>query len=101
LDIGAAKQVAKEVGKRFPMSFENQLEPHWAAPGDTLYWHITFGDNRGIQFIEADVKTPNSQMMSIEQGRKLEVGGAVTYFVTIRNDGPEYAYYNLMGGGGV
>jgi hypothetical protein len=41
--------------KEASMSFENRGTPTWSKLGETLYWNIWFGDNRGVQFIEADI----------------------------------------------
>jgi hypothetical protein len=81
------------------MAFNNFLAPVWLAPGQTHFWAYSFGGNRGAQYAMADVKTPNAILRSTEQGKRLEPDGAATYFVTIRNDGPMWAYYNLQGGG--
>lgn len=81
------------------MSFNNFLTPVWLGPGGTNYWWYTFYDNRGAQYASADVKTPGAQMMAIEQGEQMETDGHITYFVTIKNNGPQWCYYNLHGGG--
>ena len=81
------------------MSFNNFLAPVWLAPGGTHWWWYTFGDNRGAQYAMADLKTPNATLRSTEQGKSLDPNGVATYYVTIRNDGPMWAYYNLQGGG--
>ncbi len=37
--------------------------------------------------------------MATEQGEQMGPDGQITCFVTIRNDGPMWAFYNLHGGG--
>jgi hypothetical protein len=81
------------------MAFNNFLTPVWIAPGATQTWWYTFGDNRGAQYAMADVKTPGAQLWCTQQAKRLETNGSATYFVTIRNDGPNWCYYNLQGGG--
>jgi hypothetical protein len=81
------------------MAFNNFLAPVWLGPGGVHYWWYTFGDNRGAQYATADVKTPGAQMMAVEQGEQMENDGHITYFVTIRNNGPQWCWYNLHGGG--
>jgi len=81
------------------MSFNNFLTPVWLAPGGTHYWWYTFYDNRGAQYATADVKTPGAQMMATQQGEQMETDGHITYFVNITNNGPQWCWYNLHGGG--
>jgi hypothetical protein len=81
------------------VAFNNFLTPVWLGPGGTHYWSYTFHDNRGAQYATADVKTPGAKMVATEQGEQMGTDGQITYFVTIRNDGPMWCYYNLHGGG--
>ena len=81
------------------MAFNNFLTPVWIAPGETQTWWYTFGGNSGAQYATADVKTPGAALWATQQGEQMETDGHVTYFVTMRNDGPNWCYYNLHGGG--
>jgi hypothetical protein len=81
------------------MSFNNFLTPVWIAPGATQTWWYTFYDNREAQYATADVRTANGQMWATEQGERMEPAGYITYYVKFRNDGPNWVYYNLHGGG--
>jgi hypothetical protein len=81
------------------MAFNNFLTPVWIAPGATQTWWYTFHDNRGLQTASADVKTPGAQMWATQQAERMETGGEITYFVTFHNDGPQWCFYNLHGGG--
>jgi hypothetical protein len=38
-------------------------------------------------------------MWATRQGRKVEANLDVTYFVDFHNDGPDWCFYNLVGGG--
>lgn len=81
------------------MVFNNLGPLTWIAPGQAQTWSYTFFDNRGAQYASADVKTPGARMMTVEQGEEMETNGQITYFVTFRNDGPNWCLYNLHGGG--
>lgn len=73
--------------------------PVWLAPGETHYWWYTFNDNRGVQTACANPHTPDSQLVAFDQAQKKAANGVVTYSVSIRNNGPQWAFYNLQGGG--
>jgi len=81
------------------MAFNNAGTPVWIAPGGVQTWWYTFYDNRGSQYATADVKTPGATMWATEQAEQMETSGYITYLVTFRNDGPNWCYYNLQGGG--
>ena len=83
------------------MSFNNFVTPTWVAPNGNIGWSYFFGGvgGRGAQAASADAKTPDSLMWATRQGRRVEQGGGVTYFVDFHNDGPQWCFHNLMGGG--
>jgi hypothetical protein len=83
------------------MAFNNFLTPAWIAPGGNSEWWYTFYDNRGAQYATADVKTPGAKMWATAQGEQMETDGHITYFARFHNDGPNWCYYNLHGGGSV
>ena len=83
------------------MAFSNVATPSWIAPGGTQSWWYGWGDNHGQQFASADMKTPGAEMVVVSESAREETGGAVTYFVTLKNNGPQWCYYNLQGGGAV
>jgi hypothetical protein len=47
------------------------------------------------------MKTPGAEMVVVAESERKETGGAITYFVTFKNNGPQWCYYNLQGGGAV
>ena len=81
------------------MAFNNFLTPSWVAPNGNISWWYTFGASHGAQAASADAKTPDSLMWATRQGSKVETNGNVTYFVDFHNDGPQWCFHNLMGGG--
>lgn len=81
------------------MAFSNALTPTWIAPGATQSWWYSWGDNHGQQFASADMKTPGAEMVVIAESERRESNGSITYFVTLKNNGPQWCYYNLQGGG--
>ena len=81
------------------MAFSNALTPTCIAPGATQSWWYSWGDNHGQQFASADMKTPGAEMVVVAESERREPNGAITYFVTLRNNGPQWCYYNLQGGG--
>jgi hypothetical protein len=81
------------------MAFSNTFTPIWLAPGATSYWGYTWNDNHGMQSACADAKTPGSNLVAFDQSLTRDSNGAITYYVSIRNNGPQWAYFNLQGGG--
>jgi hypothetical protein len=82
------------------MSFNNFGQVMTIAPGQTLpivYW-FNDGDH-GAQFAMPDIKTPGATLMAYDQGKVISDRGAVSYSVTIRNDGNVDCRFNLQGGG--
>jgi hypothetical protein len=47
------------------------------------------------------MKTPGAEMVVVAESERRETNGAITYFVTFKNNGPQWCYYNLQGGGAV
>ncbi len=81
------------------MAFNNLGTPTWLAPGKSIFWWYTFGDNRGAQYAMANCKSPDGDMQTLQQGDELQDNGSVKYFVSFTNNGPEPCFHNLNGGG--
>lgn len=81
------------------MAFRNAGTTLWIAPRGTQRWPYGWGDDHGQQFASADMKTPGVEMEVLVRSQRNEIGRATKSFVTIRNNGPQWCYYNLQGGG--
>lgn len=83
------------------MAFSNVGPLIGLPPGGTYRWAYTWGTtNMGMQLASADVKTPNNTPhVAYDQEKQINPDGTVWYFVTIRNNGTQWAWHNLTGGG--
>jgi hypothetical protein len=81
------------------MAFNNVGPVTSIDPGATQVWTYSWGGDHGFQQAGADIKTPGAELIAVDEGKKIEDGGGVTYFVSIRNVGPVRCLYNLQGGG--
>jgi hypothetical protein len=91
------------------MSFDNAGTPAWIAPNSDQGWSYGYGEKQvvlvagdvkaGAQCASASAKSGHSVMWATRQGRKVEANLDVTYFVDFHNDGPDWCFYNLVGGG--
>ena len=71
------------------MAFRNAGTPVWIGPGGTQSWSYGWGDDHGQEFASADMKTPGAEMVVVAESERKETGGAITYFVTFKNNGPQ------------
>src|SRR5713226_10548147 len=74
------------------MAFRNAGTPVWIGPGGTQSWSYGWGDDHGQEFASADMKTPGAEMVVVAESERKETGGAITYFVTFKNNGPQWCY---------
>lgn len=83
------------------MAFNNLGPLVFLAPGQTVFWSYSFGNDRGTQFASADVKTPNLGAVhrADNQRKRKDNNGVATYFVDIHNLGTGGCFHNLQGGG--
>ncbi len=81
------------------MAFNDALTPIWVNAGSSVSWWYSFGDNRGAQYAMANCKTPDAQMITMNEGDQLNDDGSVTYFVSFQNNGAQPCFHNLNGGG--
>ena len=73
------------------------------APGaaNAQRWFFKFGGNgdRGTQYITAHPLNPGGDLLVFDHSKKLENNGTFTYFVSVRNVGPNVTNFNWQGGG--
>jgi len=70
-----------------------------ASPSSTFFFGLGH-DDHGAQYASADVHTKGAELEALSHGKQRGGQGVsgVDYFVTIRNNGPIAAAYNLQGG---
>jgi len=71
-------------------------------PGWTTDWWYSWGDDRGAQFAqlrEFRESTRLNRLTVTYYSLKREDNNAISYFVGARNDGPNVAICELVGGG--
>jgi hypothetical protein len=69
------------------------------APGASTTWWYSWGGDRGAQLALANPLNPGGRLLSYDLSKKMENGGSITYFVSVRNTGSVTTNYNLQGGG--
>lgn len=69
------------------------------APGASQRWNFRFGGDRGTQYITAHPLNPGGDLLVFDHSKKKENDGTFTYFVTVRNIGPNATNFNWQGGG--
>jgi len=81
----------------------NDLGPRfWIAPGQTLERSYTWHNDLGAQYAMVRLHTPDSKVWSTRQGKQRYDewwGSWSVYYVTVYNEGPNWAYCSLDGGG--
>ena len=71
-------------------------------PGWTIDWWYSWGDDHGAQFAqlrEFRDSTRQNRLTVTSQTLKREADNSISYFVGARNDGPNVAVCELVGGG--
>ena len=81
------------------MAFNNIGTPQWLAPNASIYWEVYWNGDGGTEFVTPDLKTPGSTVTTADFGKRLETNGNATYTVVFTNQGPNWAYHNVQGGG--
>jgi hypothetical protein len=67
--------------------------------GETQYWNYSWGNSdHGAQCAMANPFGYNSQLISYDFGKN-RTASSVTYYVTVRNNGPSPTTFDLQGGG--
>ena len=100
LNNGPATAAYNYQGGGFSPGFNDLGDLVTIAPGQTELYHFFFGlarEDRGAQYAGAHVHTEGAELAALSHGKELGVFG-IDYYVTIRNDGPAAAAYNLQGG---
>ncbi len=89
------------------MSFFPSVGPlTYIVPGETQYWEYGWGDepDHGLNIAGPNLDRIGSfgtELVAFDQGkqRRLAYGITSIYYLTIKNVGPNPAYYNLQVGG--
>lgn len=68
------------------------------APGASQRWFFRLGD-RGTQYITAQPLNPGGDLLVFDHSKKMENDGTFTYFVSVRNIGPNATNFSWQGGG--
>jgi hypothetical protein len=81
--------------------------PFWTAgagtiaPGQTQQWWFSWGGTGdvGPQLIQAEPLNASAKLTTIGVSETLDANGHMTYFATVRNDGPNTVNFQWRGGG--
>jgi hypothetical protein len=93
----AAAETPPDVGTN---AFNNVGPATIINTGASIPWTFSFGGDAGFQIAGPNILAPlNGARLSFFNFAKSNLNGAVTYFVTIRNDTGPTAVHNLQGGG--
>jgi hypothetical protein len=87
-------------GGGFDPGFNNLGDVVTIAPGQSEIYHFYFGlarEDHGAQYAGPDVKSTDAELVALSHSKEHGPFG-IDYYVTIRNDGPVAAAYNLQGG---
>ena len=71
------------------------------SPGETQEWLFSWGGNGdvGPQLIQAEPLTASAELSTTKISESLDANGHLTYFATVRNDGPVAVNFQWRGGG--
>jgi hypothetical protein len=71
------------------------------APGTSQNWWFSWGGNGdvGPQLIQAQPLGQSGELATIQIAESLDANGHLTYFATVRNDGPNAVGFQWRGGG--
>lgn len=71
------------------------------APGEVQEWWFTWGGNGdvGPQLIQAEPVGPSAELTTFQISESLDGNGHLTYYATVRNDGPSGVSFTWRGGG--
>jgi hypothetical protein len=81
--------------------------PFWTAgagtigPGETQEWWFSWGGvgDVGPQLIQAEPLNASAELTTTQISETLDANGHLTYFATVRNDGPNTVSFQWRGGG--
>jgi hypothetical protein len=71
------------------------------APGQTQEWWFSWGGNGdvGPQLIQAEPLGASGELATTQISESLDANGHLTYFATVRNNGPSTVNFQWRGGG--
>jgi hypothetical protein len=71
------------------------------APGASQDWWFSWGGNGdvGPQLIQAQPLATSGELSTVVVAEGLDGNGHLTYYATVRNDGPTAAQFQWRGGG--
>ena len=71
------------------------------APGQTQEWWFSWAGNGdvGPQLIQAEPLGASGELATTQISESLDANGHLTYFATVRNNGPNTVNFQWRGGG--
>lgn len=71
------------------------------APGASQDWRFSWSGNGdvGPQLIQAQPLAASGELSTVVVAEALDANGHLTYYATVRNDGPSVAQFQWRGGG--